>query len=74
MPKKLTHEEFVAAWQASATLAEAAQRARVTGREASLRAAHMRKAGVPLKKFKEVAARLDVGKLTEIAERTQKKK
>ena len=73
MPKKkLSNEEFVVAWQSAETIADAAKKTHLSKAAVAHRAARMRKAGVPLKRFKEVGARFDVEKLTEIATRSAK--
>lgn len=69
---KLGREEFVVAWQSSATLAEAAKKAGTSTRAASTRAFNMRKAGVPLQKFGDGGERIDVDALTKLAKKTKK--
>ena len=71
-PKQLSHEEFVVAWQGAATLAEAAEKAGVAVRVASMRAANMRKAGVELKRFNANGPRLDVDELNRLAKKAEK--
>ena len=63
----VSNEDFVRAWQSAETLAEAAKRARVDPRAASLRAFYMRKKGVPLKLFKPSSAPIDIEGLAKIA-------
>lgn len=64
MSKKLSHEDFVTVWQTSASLGEVSKQSKMTPREASLRAYHLRKAGVPLKLFKVTGKPIDVAGLT----------
>lgn len=69
-PAPATDESFVAIWQKAATLAEAADLANMTPRDASVRAFRMRKAGVPLKTFQTPRGKIDVVGLTRIARQT----
>lgn len=45
-------EEFVRAWQTSESVAEVATRLSMSKLSASVKASHLRRAGVPLKKFR----------------------
>lgn len=72
VPAPVTHEDFVVAWQSSATLAEAAAKMKTSARSASLRAHNMRKAGVALKRFQEAGRRYDVEGLTALAQKSLK--
>lgn len=65
--QRVSDEEFVRAWQEAETLSEAAEHAGQMPRDASLRAHHMRKRGVPLKLFGNSTAPLDVEKLARVA-------
>lgn len=47
--KPVSRTRFIKLWQASATLAEVAKKAKCTPQVASTRAYRMRKAGIPLK-------------------------
>lgn len=65
-------DQFVVAWQESATLAEASKRVAMEPRAASLRAFRLRELGVPLRKFVRGVA-VDVEGLTELARKTAQK-
>jgi hypothetical protein len=69
---RLSHEDFVVAWQSAATLEDAAAAARTSSRSASVRAFNLRKAGVPLKLFKERTERLNVAALSDLAKKSLK--
>ncbi len=63
---KVPDEAFVQLWQKSASPAEVAAAAGSTARQVVLRASHMRRAGVPLKRFRASSTKLDVKKLAEL--------
>lgn len=73
-PERLTHEEFVVVWQAAESLADAAAKARVTPREASVRAFGLRKAGVNLKRFKKYSSPVDVDRLNALVAGKKRKR
>ncbi|MDP3768191.1 MAG: hypothetical protein Q8S13_09260 [Dehalococcoidia bacterium] len=61
-------EHFVAAWQEASSLADFAAQTGIAGARASQRAAALRRAGVPLKRFKK-GTQIDVERLSAIARR-----
>lgn len=69
--KRVSHDEFVRIWQASASASEAARKAGVTAYHASFRAYFLRKRGVPLKRFAGGRRPLDVKKLAKLAKSLQ---
>lgn len=71
MPKKsrCTPEEFVTAWETSATAEQAAAKLGLTVNAVRSRAQHYRKQGVPLKTFRRGTRPLDVEGLTALVER-----
>lgn len=68
----MSADDFVYEWQQACSLEVVALAAGMTSRAASLRAAYMRKNGVPLKLFKGRNEPLDVKRLTEIAHKALK--
>lgn len=66
MPR-IPHEEFVRAWQHAETLEEVAQEFGITPKLAGIRAACMRKKGVPLKQM-AAKPRVDWARLAALAE------
>lgn len=63
----MNHEQFVRIWQEAASLDEVCERSRLNKPQARNRAYHLRKLGVPLKRFGHVTVKADIDALKRIA-------
>lgn len=72
---KLTHEEFVRAWQSATGFGEFMATTQLTPGRASSRAGYLRRRGVMLKKFTPIGPKaLDIKGLNEICAETKPEK
>lgn len=65
---KVSAEKFVEIWQSSSTVKEVIERTGNNRRAVAFRSKQYRDLGIPLKYFRQPTKRLDVAKLTAIAE------
>lgn len=69
---KLTHEEFVRAWQSATSFGEFMATTQLTQGQASSRAGYLRRRGIMLKKFTPIGPKaLDIKRLNEICAETK---
>lgn len=65
--QKVTPEEFIKAWQTSSSVAEVAEKTKLTAKKVYNRRNSYKKKGVPLKDFKRTAIKTNWAELAKLA-------